>query len=236
MESKTMKLIAAGIIAAITGVVIWRTVKKSPERQEEQKKKDETRERLKVELKPETDNRPESSVLITRNPGEIYQSYDLEKYQRDTYQVGYELTALIEREFESVLEEGVDFDRFDGQLKPESKYLEIHFDGRYRANILFHIVENNSVIEDEVESIFYSEYIKGGVKRDGVKASLNTNKHIVIDKGTYKSFADLAYGQSNNSKHEIVAMKIQLGRLRLEDLVDIMILFKSHGYKSILMY
>lgn len=230
-----MKLIAAGIIAAITGVVIWRTVKKSPERQEEQKRKDETRERLKVELKPETDDRPESSVLITRNPGEIYQSYDLEKYQRDTYQVGYELTALIEREFESVLEEGVDFDRFDGQSKPDSKYLEIHFDGRYRANILFHAVNDNSVIEDEVESIFYSEYLKE-IKREGVKASLNTNEHIVINKGTYKSFADLVFNSSNTSSEKITAMKIQLGRLRLEDLVDIMILFKSHGYKSILMY
>jgi hypothetical protein len=230
MKSENIiRLAVIGVITAVTGGIIWKSVKSSRNKLRTTENQSERSEATSEEV----DNRPESVALSPTEEGEIRTSYDLEKFQQDTFQIGYEITKLINEEFGNDLIEGKDFDRYDG-TKPDDKYCEIRFDGRYRANIIFHQFEESEGIEDEVNELFYSVYMKE-IKAERVKASLSVNKHIVIDKGTYKSFADLALNRVE-SQETITGIKISLGRIRMEDLIYMMMLLRNYGYKSILMY
>lgn len=227
-----IRLAVVGAITAVTGGVIWKSVKSSKKKLQEETEENTKSGRPKM-TQEELDDRPESVALSPTEEGEIKTSYDLEKFQQDTFQIGYEITKLINEEYSENLIEGKDFDRYDG-TKPDRKYCEIRFDGRYRANIIFHQFEETEGIEDEINELFYSVYMKE-IKAEKVKASLSVNKHIVIDKGTYKSFADLALNRVE-SQETITGIRISLGRIRMEDLIHMMMLLKNYGYKSIMMY
>lgn len=226
---KTERVVGIATLLAIFGLSIYSIRKNGKKTVEKAEERAKSEERLSVKIKEEQDDRPTSTQYVPKEDGEVRDSYDLDKFTNDTFQVGYELTSLILREYDDLLKEDEDYIRFDGSSVTEGKYVEMKFDGRYRANIMFFGKDTC----DEMEGIFYKEFLKK--KSEKLNASFNVNEHIILQKGTYKSFADLAW-KPTESTEELTVGKITLGRVRLEDLVSFMILMKDHGYVTVLMY
>lgn len=232
-RSKSASLLAALAVVGVSSFAVYKTLKKKSEIVEKHEKKlDEEVKSVDIDQKKDKDedDRPTSTLYTPKKKGEVVESYDLDMFTRDTYQVGYELTNLLEDDFKDLVP-GEDYIRYDGKNLPEKKYYEVKFDGRHRVNFIFHGRESG----DEAESIFYSEYLRENLKPEKVRASFSQNDHIVIIKGTYNSFADLAYHRTESTE-SVVVSKITLGRIRLEDIADMMLLLKSHGFMGVLMY
>lgn len=172
-----------------------------------------------------------STVYIPKKEGEYIESYDLERFRRDSYQVGYELENLISDRFYDLLENGVDYMRFNGVYTPKSDYCEIKFHGRSKATITLF----GSEAYEKVEQSFWKEYLSE-VKSDGARASfVEPREPIKVIKGTYNSFADLVYKPTEEIS-DLVVSKILLSRARMEDFIYTMVWLKKLGITIILMY